>query len=197
MNNLVYTSYDYYDTEGSPLWVSDLKEYFGKNKVYDPKYPLEEQEFSDERMSNLTLPESLSDEFLKVLGFPYSIIGKLYTEVKDDLITAQDQSARGYVIPLLLVQHYMLARSSVVVIDGNVTFGSGPAMDLLLATQMRKPTILICDRAVLPPWMMAYSDVVSLSSKVIPLVSLFLAQGKSQGTYSDVTNTPSESLEED
>jgi len=194
---LIYAAYDYYESETQPSWVRILQETFPEAILYDPGQPLAEQDLNEDTLADI--PCVASPEVLQLLRFPPHLAASVREEgVPAALAEAQNMAKGGYVASILAVNHYLLVRSSLVVVDGDAAFSSGPSVDLVLATQLGIPTVLVCNRTIQPPWLLAYADVSVTTPKLVKLVATVLRfqQEPQKEEESEELDTPPEQTPE-
>ena len=166
---IIYMAYDYYETPDPPYWSGVIRDTFPDVAVYDPAQSLLGIEG--------TLQEStvsIGPEALHLLGLPPAL--RLpWDEAKAELLEHETLAQRGHVPSILAHSHYVLIRSSLVLVDGDAAFQGSPMGDLVLASQLGIPTILVCDRTIQAPYFLAYADVSVASRKVVQLVATMLS----------------------
>jgi len=170
---LIYASYDYYDSSTRPTWVSNVANIFPDVALYDPLQGLEGQIEALETALSTRTRNADWGVHLATLGFPIDI-STPWDFFKEKLPQIGAKAQQGYFNSLLLCNQYVLVRSTLVIVDADTVFQGSPSVDLLLASQLNIPTIMVCNRTVQPPVMLSYADVSISTAKLPGLVAATL-----------------------
>lgn len=185
---LIYCAYPIIDRDSEPNWVSIL-EYVINNKIlegihiYRPFYPIKSQEsihsiLEIEKATNLDfLTEALQLE-------------KNYTptSLKEALVR---ENHEGYSNRLIGKELWLLANSDIVVADCDLSDKGDRDMILMSARLLAKPTVGICNKFIIGPWLNALTKYKTSDIDLPDLLKLI-----ANGIWQEEKEEPVEAVKE-